>query len=169
MKLIRIYFLLIFLFYFSSLSAQIPALHANWGTIKVKKNKTDKTLPKLIAKKKIGVRVFRVRYNGIDYKITFPEAYQSGLFPLLFNNQGLILTDENKQWSDNTIIGYSYEISIGDAIQTGEPVTINNIRDYLIKSLSLGQFLWIKGLYYSDSKGIIHRNEIGEFKIERVN
>jgi hypothetical protein len=161
-------FFLILLFYVVPIVAQTPASREKWGTIKVKKIRSDKTLPKLVAKKKPGIRVFRVRYNGIDYKITFPTAYQSGLFPLLFNNQGLILSDENKQWSDNIILGYNYEISIGDAIQTGGSVIIKNVTDALIRNLSLGQFLWIKGLYYSDSKGIIHRNEIGEFKIEHV-
>jgi len=102
---------------FSSLViiGQTPSKSTYWGTIKVKKTKTLSSIPKLIRKKKSGIRVFRVRYNGSEFKETFPETYKSDLFPLVFNNRGLILTDENKQWSDNTISGYDFEIFVGNA------------------------------------------------------
>ena len=159
--------LLILIFGFTVLGAQPNPDNEFRGTIKVKRVK-EKIFPHLVAKKKSEIRVFFGSFGGYTYKITFPKSYQADLFPLMFNSRGLVLADENKLWSDNTIIGYNYEISIGNAVGKKGSTAIWNINS-LISNLPFGQFMWITGLYYSDLNGTLHRNEIGDFKIERLN
>ncbi|MGQ0827526.1 MAG: hypothetical protein ACT4ON_03920 [Bacteroidota bacterium] len=138
------------------------------GTIRIRKVKTNKILPTHATIKKPEPRIFIMRSNSLTYKETFPKGYRSELFPLVFNGGGLILADANKQWSSNTIIGYNYEIFVGNA--TAGKITASSwAMNSIIRGLALNQYLWISGLYYSDSKGNIHFNEIGEFKVERLN
>ena len=166
MKRAIILFFLMFSFIFSF--AQAPSGNKKWGTIKVKKIGSPHMVPKLSSKKKPGIRVFVGRYSGSDYKETFPASYKSQLFPLVFNGGGLILTDESKQWSSNTVRGYDYEIFIGNVTAFKvKSVTAWDLNSR-IRSLPRGQYMWITKLYYTDIKGEIHSNEIGEFKIEKV-
>ena len=125
------------------------------GTIKIRKVKSNKTLPAVVAKKNTGVRVFIVRWGGQTYKETFPTGYESKIFPLVFNRAGLILTDENKQWSDNTIKGFDYEVFTGNTTQ-GKNNTFNRNINSIIRIMAVNQYMWISGLYYSDSKGNYH-------------
>lgn len=159
--------LLFFLIFNLTCSLAQSHLYNGWGTIKVRKVQLDKTLPKLVAKKKPGIRIFFGRFNGSNYKITFPKSYQAELFPLVFNGRGLILTDENKTWTDNKIIDYNYEIAVGNAMGKRSSATEWDI-NRIIAGLPVGQYLWISGLNFSDSTGIIHNSEIGEFKVERL-
>ncbi len=139
-----------------------------WGTIKVKRISYHHVPLKPIAKKRQGIRVFLVRFNGSDYKETFPASYESELFPLVFNGAGLILTDENKQWSKNNVRGYDYEVFIGNtSALKAKPTNFLDL-NYVITSLKRGEYIWIKNLYYSDIKGAIQINKIGEFKVEKI-
>ncbi len=160
--------LLFLMFSFILSCAQTRFDNKKWGTIKVQKIRSQQTLAKHMAKKRSGIRVFWGRNSYGDYKETFPASYQSQLFPLVFNGGGLILTDENKQKSRNTVRGYDYEIFIGNVTAFKvKSVTAWDLNSR-IRSLKRGEYMWITKLYYTDVEGNIHSNEIGEFKVEKV-
>ena len=160
--------LLFLIFSFNLFFAQTSEKTEYRGTIRIRKMKLNSTLPESVNKKKQGIRVFIRRFNGSDYKETFPASYQSSLFPLVFNGGGLILTDENKQWSTNTIIGYDYEIFIGNTAAFKVKSATTKDLNSNIRCLGRNEYMWITKLYYTDREGKIHANKIGDFKIEKI-
>lgn len=141
------------------------------GTIKVKKaGQTVYLISKATTQVVPQNRVFRVRFYNFDFKEYFPKEYKSDLFPLVFNRTGLILADEKMQWTNNVILSYDYELfktqvqfKKGNANSFNLTVPLREL-SYMMN----GSSLWIKNLVYKDQNGVIHENEIGEFKIEKV-
>ncbi|MBL0328464.1 MAG: hypothetical protein IPP64_03360 [Bacteroidetes bacterium] len=142
------------------------------GTIKVKK-----VVPKkyLISKAttievKPQLRVFRVRAYNYNFKEYFPKAYNSNLFPLMFNYGGLVLTNEKMESTGYRIISYEYEIFKSQVQCSKGDVKSFNLNQPLreLSHMMIGSSIWIKKLVYIDSEGVIHENEIPEFKIEKV-
>ena len=71
------------------------------GTIKVKKPvvQTKYIISKETSFKAFPeMRIFRVRGFNYNFKEYFPKAYNSELFPLVFNYGVLILVDEKKKY-----------------------------------------------------------------------
>ena len=143
------------------------------GTIKVRKNATVKYVisKQTSLKKEPAMRVFRVRAYNYSFKEYFPKEYNSELFPLMMNVVGLIITDENKQYTENTIVSYDYEICKSRVICKNGTCDMPslNIQIRELARMAIGSSIWIKNLAYKDKNGVIHRNKIGEFKIEKVN
>jgi hypothetical protein len=116
------------------------------------------------------LRTFTVRAYGCTIRESFPEGYTSEIYPLVFNDRGLLMVDAKRNYIPNEILGYSYEIFKGN-IGYGLAVIKNGDGgDMIIKlrRLPKGSCLWVKGLYYKDKAGKIHYNKIGEFKIEKL-
>lgn len=142
------------------------------GTIKVRKTTTIKYFisKETSLKAAPSMRIFRVRAYNYNFKEYFPIEYNSELFPLMLNFVGLIITDENRQATENTIISYEYEICKSQVVCKKGLCVIPSL-NYPIREMSrmaIGSSVWIKNLAYKDKYGVIHRNKIGEFKIEKV-
>ncbi len=141
------------------------------GTIKIKKPVQIKyVISKATNLATPQVRTFRVRYFNYNFKEYFPLEYKSKLFPLMFNYFGFFLADAKEQATDNKIISFDYEIFKTQVMyKKGTANSFNlNLPFRELSYMMIGSCVWIKNLAYIDKDGIIHRNEIGEFKIEKV-
>jgi hypothetical protein len=83
----KFYTLLFFLFFLQAFP-QEPVQNKK-GTITVKKPAGKKILA--LKKQKLRFYYFSLGRN-YRYKITFPKSYTSDLYPLIFNNQGMVIT-----------------------------------------------------------------------------
>ena len=142
------------------------------GTIRIKKPGSTRYIisAKTSLKKNPSVRIFRVRGYNYNFKEYFPDNYTSALYPLVFNYSGLVLTDENRQFSGFEIVSFEYEIFKSNVLYLKGVSSQWNL-SFSIRKLSemmTGSSVWIKNLSYKDKNGVLHKNEIGEFKIEKV-
>lgn len=168
---------LVFLFSFyllfvNTLFSQEKKIENKRGTIKVKK-----VIPRryVISKATTLVvepvqRVFRVRAYNYNFKEYFPKAYTANLFPLMFNYGGLVLTNEKMESTGYQIIAYEYEIFKSQVQCSKGSATSFNLNQPLreLSHMMIGSCIWIKKLVFIDKQGVIHENEIPEFKIEKV-
>jgi len=165
-------FLVFFLLFLNMAFSQQKVNESRRGTIRVKKLILNKYVisKETTLKKMPEMRTFRTRaynYNFIEY---FPKEYDSKLFPLMFNNIGLYLGNEKKQFANNQIVSYEYEIFKNQVLCSKGVASATSI-NYPIRVLSkmmTGSCVWIKNLAYKDKDGVVHRDKIGEFKIEKV-
>lgn len=143
------------------------------GTIKVKKPKVQ---TKYLISKETSfkvfpeMRIFRVRGFNYNFKEYFPKEYNSELFPLVFNYGTLLLVDEKKKYDGAEILSFEYTLVksnvtyyIGFANEFDLSYCIREIL-----RMRIGSCVWIKNLAYKDKNGVVHKNEIGEFKVEKV-
>lgn len=142
------------------------------GTIRVKKAGPTKYFisAKTSLKEFPPVRVFRVRGFNFNFNEYFPRDYDSELFPLVFNYRGLILTNEKREYSSCEIISFEYEIFKSNVLYMSGTATQSDLSFPIrkISEMMTGSCIWIKNLSYKDKDGKLHKNEIGEFRIEKV-
>ena|SRR6218665_922694 len=143
------------------------------GTITVRKAAADNALPSLQQKKKkTGKKLYSYTFtmNGFRYKVTFPTTYAADIYPMIFNNSGLAISDADRQLSDNKPQTFSYELFVKNTFvrkRTG-------MNDFFFSQLlpeikDNGSFVWISELSFRDKNGTIHSNEIPPFKVEKIN
>jgi hypothetical protein len=167
----KYFFIVLLIFNSIFLFAQKTEENKTRGTIKIRKpfSKTLAISSKKKSKKRNG-RTFIVRYYNYDYIAYFPGGYKSMLFPIPFNTIGLLIVDENRKPTTNKVIGYEYEIFKGNTLYRKGVVTQWGISDPLreLSKYFAGSSVWIQKLYYQDAQGVIHKYEVGEFKVEKV-
>jgi hypothetical protein len=168
----RFLFLLFYLFTLSNSVTAQDKVDSKRGTIKVKKSAPIRYFisAKTNSKKKLEARVFRGRYYNYDYKAYYPAEYTLAYFPMVFNRAGFILVNSDREDTGNSIVSYEYEIFKSNVQYMKGEVSISNITlpfRHLSKMMN-GSCIWIKNLCYKDKNGIVHKKEIGEFKIEKV-
>lgn len=166
------FFLFLLLIFSTPAFSQNNSVDTYRGTIKVKKIIPNKyIISAATSLKRIPeMRTFRVRGYNYNFKEYFPKEYDSELFPLVFNYSGLILVNENKQEVGSEIISFEYDI-VKSNIIIHKGLAVQGNLNHSIKTISkmvVGSCVWIKNLTYKDKNGVIHKNKIGEFKIEKV-
>lgn len=163
---------LIFLLCFSNTAFSQEKANGNMrGTIKVKKVVSNKyIISKATSIKMPQERIFRVRAFNFNFKEYFPKEYSSNLFPLVYNSTSLMLVNENKQDVGAGVIYFEYEVVKSNVIIYKGIANEGNINQSIrrLSKMMVGSSLWIKNLSYVDKSGVLHNNEIGEFKIEKV-
>lgn len=173
MSIKRAFLFFILLLPGSVLFAQAPAGPGKTGTIKVRKAGTDKVLPVLQQKKKkSGKKLYSYTFvmNSFRYKVTFPKTYSSEVYPMIFNNSGLAISDADRQLTDDKPQTFSYELFVKNTFVT-KKTGMNNFffNQMLLQIRDNGSFVWVSEFSFRDRKGVIHTNEIPAFKVERIN
>ena len=168
------FFLILLLFCFicpHAGSAQDKIKDPKRGTIRIKKSGPTVYYinSKNSIKNKPTVRVFLIRGRNVNYKESFPKQYTSELFPLVFGNGTIILADKDRLIiRGTTILSYDYEVYKAN-VQIFKRKANGYVNQALqeLSQYGLGSFVWIRNLSYKDKNGVIHKNEIGEFKIQK--
>jgi hypothetical protein len=163
----------VFIFMFLSVSIRAQTADEDKkGTIRVRKIGGEKV--KIVSKvKKIKPRIYssKFRRKGTEYRIVFPKNYSADLFPLVFNNNtGLVITDGSKNITDNIPLLFNYDRFVQNIFMDGaKDRYCAFFGEFLDRMGSAGSYAWISHLSFKDKNGVIHKDEIPEFKVERLN
>jgi hypothetical protein len=167
----KIYFASISLFLICTIiEAQSTVANPKRGTINVKKPTPNQKGYSSIKRIKKRLYFYKFRNNGKDYQVIFPEKYDADIYPMVFNNRGLGISDVEKRLTDNKPVQFDYDLYKQNIFckKTKSQWAVL-FSSTLGEMGSPGDFVWISHMTYMDKNDKTHFNEIPEFIVKRIN